>query len=427
MVPGLLDPTALTDEQKQQLALAQLAQQAQMSRATPQQYMPQQMVQAASGLAQPQAPQAPQAPQVPQPPTPQSARNQGLMAPMAVPPAGGPQGVQSAFGTPEGQQHLRDVYKTMAQYSQTPGVIGQNYISALQQQQRLDAENTKIGQYLRMFGTINPRDWTADSMKKFYDNFRQRGTLDHSLLTRYEGMSGTEEKFLDRYTTQATEAQGSLFRIADLTTRMENQIGRLGVRRGRLAGGFDRIMRDLFGLQDTDLSLLRTEFTQMVNTDVINNLPPGVASDRDIAIVREGYPNQYADPAYIAAFLRGMQKIKIAQHEQNSHHAAYLGAFKSQDGLAEDWTKTGLDRVRRRFASAGLDFYDAGGVTHEQLLGLVEQDFDRRYGTGTYGPPSDQQIQGMPFPSATPGQQPPVRDWGREKIDPVQQWLPRNR
>jgi hypothetical protein len=49
-------------------------------------------------------------------------------------------------------------------------------------------------------------------------------------------------------------------------------------------------VKEFTGLRD-NVSYLRTRATKEVNTDIVNSLPPGVASDRDITIFSKGFPN----------------------------------------------------------------------------------------------------------------------------------------
>jgi hypothetical protein len=58
------------------------------------------------------------------------------------------------------------------------------------------------------------------------------------------------------------------------------------------------------------VSQLRQEFTRLRNSAAVQSLPPGPATDRDIAMVLEGFPPATADANVMASFLRGMAKLQ---------------------------------------------------------------------------------------------------------------------
>lgn len=59
------------------------------------------------------------------------------------------------------------------------------------------------------------------------------------------------------------------------------------------------------------LTQLRNEYIRLKNTQALKMLPPGPASDKDIAFVMKGFLPESADAQTLANFLRGMEKIQI--------------------------------------------------------------------------------------------------------------------
>lgn len=55
---------------------------------------------------------------------------------------------------------------------------------------------------------------------------------------------------------------------------------------------------------------LRQEYLRMRNTAVLEMLPPGVASDKDVELALAAFPTETSAPANIAGFLRGMAKLQ---------------------------------------------------------------------------------------------------------------------
>lgn len=54
---------------------------------------------------------------------------------------------------------------------------------------------------------------------------------------------------------------------------------------------------------------LRQEYTRIRSSQVSKMLPPGAASDRDVALAMQGFPPETADAQTLATFLRGMAKL----------------------------------------------------------------------------------------------------------------------
>lgn len=77
------------------------------------------------------------------------------------------------------------------------------------------------------------------------------------------------------------------------------------------------------GTQDAFTSL-RQEYTKLRNTDVLKNLPPGVASDKDIEIALAAFPKEDANPEQISSFLKGMAKLQRYSAEVNKARAEWV-------------------------------------------------------------------------------------------------------
>jgi len=69
---------------------------------------------------------------------------------------------------------------------------------------------------------------------------------------------------------------------------------------------------------------LKQEYTKLRNTDVLKNLPPGVASDKDIEIALAAFPSETANPDTIISFLRGMSKLQAYSFEVNKSKAEWV-------------------------------------------------------------------------------------------------------
>jgi hypothetical protein len=83
----------------------------------------------------------------------------------------------------------------------------------------------------------------------------------------------------------------------------------------KLGGGYGpfssaaEAMKKLTGNEGA-VTAARQEYLRLRNTAVVKSLPPGPATDRDIALFMQGFPAETADASYLASFLRGMAKIQ---------------------------------------------------------------------------------------------------------------------
>jgi hypothetical protein len=63
------------------------------------------------------------------------------------------------------------------------------------------------------------------------------------------------------------------------------------------------------GSQDY-MTALRQEYVRLRSTEVMRNLPPGPASDKDIQLAMNGFPPETANSKQLAGFLRGLSKMQ---------------------------------------------------------------------------------------------------------------------
>jgi hypothetical protein len=62
----------------------------------------------------------------------------------------------------------------------------------------------------------------------------------------------------------------------------------------------------------------------MRNTAVLDMLPPGVASDKDIELALAAFPTETSSPANISGFLRGMAKLQAYEAAAESSKAEWI-------------------------------------------------------------------------------------------------------
>ncbi len=95
-----------------------------------------------------------------------------------------------------------------------------------------------------------------------------------------------------------------------------------------------------FGSQG-EVDRIKTQFQAIVNTDIINNLPPGVASDKDIEMAKSGYMNPSWNAEEIEMFLRGQAKLAAFAAEREDAKASWMEENQgSLAGFNTFWRET---------------------------------------------------------------------------------------
>jgi len=130
-------------------------------------------------------------------------------------------------------------------------------------------------------------------------------------LTPAPNLSSTAEAAATKATTQSITDLGFSSRFDSLLTKLSGTKGLTG-----FAGTIAEFIKKNAGLQDS-LSGVIAEYKNIVNSDLLSQLPPGAASDRDVALVREGYPGPEAPLTVLIPFIRGLKTIKEYSAKNN--------------------------------------------------------------------------------------------------------------
>lgn len=141
-------------------------------------------------------------------------------------------------------------------------------------------------------------------------------------------LTSTGEKLVN----EAVQNQLNLTSLANQYENLASEITN-EINAGAVAGAEERV-RKIFGAED-EVTRLRQEYRRLRNSQVLQSLPPGVASDKDIEIAMSAFPSDNANPELISSFLRGMSKL-------NRYDAALNGAkaeWVSQVGSLRPATK----------------------------------------------------------------------------------------
>lgn len=107
---------------------------------------------------------------------------------------------------------------------------------------------------------------------------------------------------------------------------------------------------------ETDVSTMRKQYDALVADRVVTNLPPGAASDKDIELIKGGFPDSTARPSQVADFLDAMAKVQRATEAQKRTESDYLYMNKSLSPARADIVVNGV------MVPAGTSFADASAL-----------------------------------------------------------------
>ena len=147
--------------------------------------------------------------------------------------------------------------------------------------------------------------------------------------------------------------QKRLSTASDLAVESENNAGRFktladdftkaNVGGGLFSGKWGESIKDITGNQDA-VTDLRKRYNAVRASLVVKNLPPGAASDTDIALALSGFPSDNATGEQISSFMRGMAKIEEETARFNNFKSEFIsehGAERTKDGqsMLSQWKK----------------------------------------------------------------------------------------
>ena len=92
-------------------------------------------------------------------------------------------------------------------------------------------------------------------------------------------------------------------------------------------------------------TLMRKKWNRVVTQQVLNSLPTGPASDRDIALARATMLGEQANPETIVGAISGMEKLERAGAAKSAFAARYMAEnYGNNAGLEEAWQEYAKDK-----------------------------------------------------------------------------------
>jgi len=241
---------------------------------------------------------------------------------------------------------------TFSTLAKLPGEVRQGNATATQKEyearntpQRLDLEarykgaeirnlDSQVGERAARLG-LDRDKLQSETELKLYELGQKAGQLDDGA-----------RKLINDSTVASVAADQSSGQMLDLAGRLEKS----GAGYGAFSSAAEWL-KGTTGNQDA-LTQMRQEYTRLRNTQAIKMLPPGPATDKDIAVAMKGFPSDTADSSTMAAFLRGMAKLNQYNAVNESAKAEWVN---SVGHLGKPKTDITIDGVK---VPAGTTFVD---------------------------------------------------------------------
>lgn len=145
-------------------------------------------------------------------------------------------------------------------------------------------------------------------------------------------LSSHLQKRLSAATDSAIESEAAAERMSGLAKEfVEADVGG-----GWLQGSWAEKFKDATGNQDA-ITELRKRYASIRGSQVVNNLPPGAASDADVAMALKGFPTDNATGEQIASFLNGVAKLERERAKFENFKANYISDNSSEKGMLKAW------------------------------------------------------------------------------------------
>ena len=138
------------------------------------------------------------------------------------------------------------------------------------------------------------------------------------------------KKEINSLVVDSVNLRNSSTNALNLANKIEKEGGGLGK-----VTSFAQAINTATGQQD-GFTQLRNEYNRLRNSVAIKSLPPGVATDRDVAVALEGLPPPTANAAFIASFLRGTAKLQQYEAATKDAQTEWISSVGSLGNTRND-------------------------------------------------------------------------------------------
>jgi len=140
---------------------------------------------------------------------------------------------------------------------------------------------------------------------------------------------------------KAANSAGREAREANAVALRLEKAAEQGMTGGVIATG-EEFLKNILGTED-EVTLLRKSADRLRTSRGVANLPVGPASDKDVALVMGGELEATANPATVAAYVRGIAKLAKAERDFYSSQNGWLDRYKDNGGFSSHMAKEQLE------------------------------------------------------------------------------------
>ena len=140
---------------------------------------------------------------------------------------------------------------------------------------------------------------------------------------------------------KAANSAGREAREANAVALRLEKAAEQGMTGGVIATG-EEFLKSILGTED-EVTLLRKSADRLRVSRGVANLPVGPASDKDVALVMGGELEATANPATVAAYVRGIAKLAKAERDFYSSQNGWLDRYKDNGGFSSHMAKEQLE------------------------------------------------------------------------------------
>ena len=155
-------------------------------------------------------------------------------------------------------------------------------------------------------------------------------------------ISTTDNKTLKEAITNANSTASAASSADQLAKRLE-KLENFG---GGAALTAEEAYRQFAGLRD-ERSQVITAAQNLINSNVLDMLPPGAASDADVQLVKAGAPQPDAGRDELISYARAVARVNRAANKWNSQRAEWISTYKNEQGFNMDQTLQGMEFQKR--------------------------------------------------------------------------------
>jgi hypothetical protein len=240
---------------------------------------------------------------------------------------------------------------------------------------RADADKAKVdARYAKevVIAGLDEKNWNIANLRSQIGDRSARLNLDTqktatevaeklaSIQKNLNDIPADTRKLINEAATLAATSKQSAEQFNDLARRLDESGGGYGA----FSGATDFLKKSA-GFQG-GMTQLRQEYTRLRNTAAIKSLPPGPATDRDIALALKGFPSETASATDLSSFLRGMAKLQDVDASVNNAKTDWLA---NNNGT--------LTRAKNTFVAG--DYATKPGETFNDFAQRVVGDISKKY------------------------------------------------